>query len=104
MNALSRRRVGPYTLQNSVSPQEITAESISRLVHPAQTCLSGMPAMRATPEAIDLVQRGLRIDCPDSLDASDGHEVIVESPSGRLTAIAEIVGTELQPRYVFRSD
>ena len=104
MTALTRLSVGPYSLQAAVSPDEITKESVSGFLQPPQSGLAGLPALTPTSESLGLLRRGLRIGLPASLGASEGDEVIVQSPDGRLAVIAEVVGEELQPRSVFPTD
>jgi tRNA pseudouridine55 synthase len=103
MSNLTRTAIGPFRIDDALAPGEITAESLSTQVLPAQSALIGLPQITAGREILERLLRGRQTDCPSELREDAADEVAVLDDEQRLVLIASIdrQGGMLQPSQVF---
>jgi tRNA pseudouridine55 synthase len=103
MSGLVRTGIGPFELDTSVSPDELTADTLREHLLPPQEGLAGMSVVSADDGMLDLLRRGLNCTSPAGINVADGCEVAVVTADQQLVLIAAVTdrGRELKPRHVF---
>jgi tRNA pseudouridine55 synthase len=101
VEVLKRTRVGPFTIEQAVSPSTLAAEGVERHVRPALLAVLDLPRIVVTAREIEAVRQGRRLDRPDV--PADGGEIVLVDAEGSLIALAEAApgGGWVQPRKVF---
>lgn len=98
ITVLQRCRVGPFSLKNA-----ITLETLEELEHkpqlllPLETVLDDIPALAITAEEAQKIGQGQALSRPD---APEGDVLLTYA--GRALAIAQGIGSAIQPRRVFQ--
>ncbi|MGD9856892.1 MAG: tRNA pseudouridine(55) synthase TruB [Planctomycetaceae bacterium] len=103
MSGLIRTRIGSFRREAAVSPEEITRDSIARLMIPASAAVSHFTTVVCDDDALDHLRHGRTMACPPSIKPDDGETCAAVSVSGRLVAIGEFhaSGAHIAPRHVF---
>jgi len=100
MSALTRTEIGPFRLQQTLSGDEITPQSIDRNFLAPQAALGDMPAVTVTESEAAFLRNGRQLKRPELENAAEG--VCALSSDSRLLAI--LVPAEngyWRPRTVF---
>ena len=89
LSALRRTRVGPWRVEDAVTPDRIAA---SALRNPADIAREVLPSVEATAEQARDLQHGKKIvvEAPDGV--SSDQPVAVIGPTGRLVAVVSGLG------------
>jgi tRNA pseudouridine55 synthase len=107
MSALVRTRIGPYRIEDAVSPEALTSETIDRLLLSPATAVEALPRYVASKEDVVQIRAGrpfstaLAGGC--NLEAPNGATIAVMSKEEELLCLAEfdIRESRLLPRRVF---
>jgi tRNA pseudouridine55 synthase len=85
---LVRTRIGPFTLDDALDPETLTAATLPGLIRPALEAVAGLPIVRLNPpEVVDVVQG--RTVQPAGTPPTGG-EVALVGPDGVLVAVGEV--------------
>jgi len=103
LSALVRTRIGPYWLEDAVSLEQLTSESIDRFLLPPTTAVAALPKYRATAEDVAQIRAGRPFGSGAASEAPEGATVAVLDADGGLLCLAEVDAQEkrLLPRRVF---
>jgi tRNA pseudouridine55 synthase len=107
MSALVRTRIGPYRIEDAVTPEQLTPDTLDRFLLPPTTALEGLPKYSASTEDIEQIRAGrpfgFALDSKAEFTESHGTTVAVLNGSGELLCLAEFDSqhNRLQPRRVF---
>jgi tRNA pseudouridine55 synthase len=101
MSALVRTAIGPFRLEDAVSLDGLSADTLSEHLLPAVTAVATLPAYRASAE--ELVELGHGRPISPRVDTGDGFEVAVLDPAGELACLAayDAGRGKLAPRQFF---
>lgn len=86
MSALVRTRIGPFSLPQSISPEELTQENLAGYLQPARLALVGLPEVTLDEAEIEEVRNG-RFLPERSSPPPEGAEVVALDAQGALIAI-----------------
>ncbi len=105
MSALVRTSIGPFAVEDSVSLNDLTKESISEHLHSPLEAVHHLPIYRATESEAISLRFGQRIAFDsDQLKGDTGAKVIaVTDDNDQLIAITETEASRLAPQIVFPS-
>lgn len=92
MSALIRTAVGPFHVEDAVTPDELDSLAangrLDEALHPIDEVLGGMPAAELTPEQADRVVHGTEIPAVQVADLpSAGSPIRLHGTDGRLLGI-----------------
>jgi tRNA pseudouridine55 synthase len=93
LTALRRTKVGPWSIEQAVSPEDISADV---LIDPATLISQVLPTVRVDRPTSDAVSHGKRIRIPGVPDVSDDQPVAVLGPSNQLVAIVSGVSGQVR--------
>lgn len=103
LTSLVRLRLGPFTLEQAASPEEVQEAFASgawpRLLLPLDFGLSHLPAVHLTPEQAEAARHG-RLLPGNSLPSADADRLRAYGPDGALLAILHREGPGWRPRTV----
>jgi tRNA pseudouridine55 synthase len=103
VETLVRTRIGSFSIDQAVDPQELSAESLPRHLRPALDAVADLPRLRLDWDQVNAVALGRSLDAVPIADAGNatGWMALVD-PDGRLVALAEYNSSEgrIQPRKV----
>ncbi len=104
VQALSRTRIGPFTLDQAVDVVALTAESILDQLRPAVDAVPHLPRLALGAGQVEAVVQGKRLatrDLPGEWDHASGQLALVDS-AGKLIALGELDLAHgwIQPRKV----
>jgi tRNA pseudouridine55 synthase len=100
LSMLLRTRVGPHTIAQAVTLEELAAAPQEHLVPIAQA-LAHLPQVRLGPEAVEILRHGQAVPAPEGLSAG---RVLVLDEGETVVCLAEVVQERellLLPRKVF---
>ncbi len=99
-SALTRTRIGQFTLENAIRPEELSRQNIGQRILPATVALANWPLVTATSEQVSKIYLGQTIDAPADF-AADRAALVDET--GRLIACCDFVAhhRRLAPKRVF---
>ncbi len=101
MESLERTRVGPFSLKESLSLEEVKKRvdgwNLSGMLLPASRLVDHLPQARVDPRLLEGLCQG------QAIRVEEGHSGLhrVLNDQGRLSAVAEVVGGLLRPKKVF---
>jgi tRNA pseudouridine55 synthase len=104
MSALVRTRVGPYRLENTVTLEQLTRDTVDASLLDPATAVAEMPRRVATTdEEIALVRAGRAIPLGDVSGAADSDSIVILDGAGVLLALArpDRETNSLRPYRVF---
>ena len=105
MTALTRTRVGDFSISDSVSIDQIRGNELESLLVPASMGVSHLPRMTVDPDECRRLINGLSLDdrTPDQTDAIDSNaeQVAAVTPDGHLKAILVRKNQRWCPKRVF---
>jgi tRNA pseudouridine55 synthase len=107
MSALVRTRIGPYRIEDAVSPEDLTLETIDRHLLSPATAVEALPRYVASEEDLLQIRAGRPFGSAlaggRTLEAPNGATVAVISREEELLCVAEfdIRESRLLPRRVF---
>jgi tRNA pseudouridine55 synthase len=88
MSALVRTVVGRFAIEDAVSPEQITVESLTRHMLPPQSAVAHLPRTRLTGAELREIRHGLPISATrGAAEDAIPTEVAAEDETGRLAAI-----------------
>lgn len=106
VEVLVRTRIGPFTLEDAVHPDRISAGSLPGLLRPAVEAVAGLPRLVLDAGQVADIAAGRRLSAgrEDLAGIAPGSIALVDA-EGRLVAVAEVdpAGGGVQPRKVFVS-
>lgn len=84
MTALERTAIGPFRVEDAISPLHLTSEKLAQHLLPAALAVAALPQITLTPEEAVEIAHGRLIDraAPD-----EGPEIAALNASGELLAI-----------------
>jgi tRNA pseudouridine55 synthase len=94
--SLTRTRVGPFCIQEALSPDELAARSVADALQPASRAIPDAPAFQADAGQAARLLNGQPIDA----DILRADSVWVYDPHGHLICLASADGSCLRPRIV----
>jgi len=94
LTALVRTEVGPFALDDALTPDEIAARGLPSVVHSASQAIPDAPAFAADNDQALYLRNGRPVPAP----GLRAEHVWVYDPSGLLVCLASADGTLLQPR------
>jgi tRNA pseudouridine55 synthase len=101
--ALTRTRIGCFTLDRAIDPGDLSAATVAEHLQPALEAVAELPRLVLTPAELGAVVQGRRV-APEALQGTvlDAGEVALIAPDGTLAAIAkhDPATGRLQPRRV----
>lgn len=102
MSQLCRTAIGPFRMEDAVSPDDLSSDNLADLLLPPLQAVAHRPLVTCTETDLNDLSHGRRFPLR-AQPPTVGEPVIVVTPSGELAAIAEIVddGLRLAPRQVF---
>ena len=118
MTQLRRSAVGTFDVADAVSPDDLTAQSLSRLLTPAREIVSQYPPRQLSFDEVIAVRRGQSISANFGLlsqnqehanrtnpQITEGRAALID-PDGLLVGIGEIDSSmmRLNPRIVFPAE
>jgi tRNA pseudouridine55 synthase len=111
MNQLRRLAIGPFDVTSSTSPDDLTPDSIGKVLQPALTIVSHFAQRQLTSEEMIAIRRGQSITAGDrstgvtltEVPQSTDPRTALIAAEGRLMGIAEYdqAAHRLHPRIVF---
>jgi tRNA pseudouridine55 synthase len=107
MSALVRTRIGPYCIEDAVSPENLTSETIDQLLLSPATAVEALPRYVASQEDVAQIRAGRpfssALDGECALEAPNGATIAVMTREEELLCLAEFDSREsrLLPRRVF---
>jgi len=100
---LVRTRVGPFTLERAVGPEDLSTESIDRHLRPALDAVPNLPRLVLDPSQLESIVHGRRLTAAElgSPRIPAGRVALLDS-AGNLVALGDLDPREgwLQPRKV----
>jgi tRNA pseudouridine55 synthase len=102
MSALVRERIGPFSLDNAVTIDELTSRPLNELLLPPLLAVAHLPRHQASAADSGELLYGRSIEAPERLDQTSGLVALVNE-AGQLLALAEFDSARnlLLPRNVF---
>ena len=104
VETLTRIRIGPFTIDQAVDPEELSAESLPGCLRSPLEALADWPRLVLEPGQVAAITAGQRLRARDFGPASiPAGRVALVGPDGRLVALAESEPSQgwIQPRKVF---
>ena len=107
MSALVRTRIGPYRIEDAVTLDQLTPDTLDRFLLPPVTALEHLPKYSASEEDVEQMRSGRAfgsaLDLKAEVTESRGAAVAVLRGDGELLCLAEFDGQQnrLLPRRVF---
>ena len=104
VEVLVRTRIGPFRLEEAVTLDGLSAESLPGLLRPAVEAVAGLPRRVLEPGEITAIAAGRRLPTvPDEVGAQGPGPIALVDADGRLIALAEVHpdAGQIQPRKVF---
>ena len=102
MSFLLRKAVGPFTVENSLTLEELNQldqrEDLEKALYPLDSALGNLPAISVTEEDAAKILNGNAVRIPDN---NSEQNIIVYDPTGKLLALALVIDGWLKPRKVF---
>jgi tRNA pseudouridine55 synthase len=87
VEVLVRTRIGPFTVEEAVDPETLSAGTIPGLLRPAADAVAALPTVRVSAAQGDDLARGRPVEI-DLTEVAPG-EVALLGPDGRLVAVGE---------------
>jgi tRNA pseudouridine55 synthase len=105
VRTLIRTRTGPFTLEQAIDPETLTAESIGALFRPPLEAIPALPRLELDADQVAAVVQGKRVsvrDLPIDMADTDGPIALIAA-DGTLIALGELgpLREWVQPRKVF---
>lgn len=88
MNELVRTRVGPFSIEQAIAPQRVTARTLGDLLLPPTTAVGHLHQYTALPEELEHIRCGRPFISTGGHSPSDGETIAVLAPGGHLAALA----------------
>jgi tRNA pseudouridine55 synthase len=88
MSELVRTRVGPFSIEHSLAPQRVTAQTLDDLLLPPATAVGHLNQYTAVPEELEHIRCGRPFISAGEFSPCDGETIAVLAPGGRLAALA----------------
>jgi tRNA pseudouridine55 synthase len=106
MTALRRTAVGPFLVEEAVSPDELTRETLPELLRPPGSALQDRPRVACDDNQAAAIRRGRSIPLPAGVRLADGDSVGLFDAAGRLVAVGMFDARDatLKPRIVFPAE
>jgi tRNA pseudouridine55 synthase len=105
MSELVRTRIGPFRIEDAVSPDDLDRHSLPAALLPALTAVADLPRHQAIEADLTALRRGRPIAAAVASDeptaAADAGEVAICDPAGELAAVARRCDGLLRPTHVF---
>ena len=102
LSELERTRIGPWSVQEAVSADEVDEDNLQRFLLPASTALDELPRYECTADDLARLRNGRSIrPAQKPGEWSDGSRVALIDAEGELAGLAELSGVALQPRQVY---
>ncbi|MCA9074162.1 MAG: tRNA pseudouridine(55) synthase TruB [Planctomycetaceae bacterium] len=103
MTSLIRTRIGGHLIEDAKSPEEITRESLAKVMLPASEGVGPMRKITCESSALQMIQHGRSVPFRESSAPDDHEPCALLDPDGGLMAIAEYRETDrhFAPRHVF---
>lgn len=103
MTALRRTAVGPFRVEDAVSPHRLTRETIAGFLRPPESALEGRPQITCDDPQVAAVRHGRAIPLPTGLRLANGDSIGLFDTAGELVAMSEFDAKDatLRPRLVF---
>lgn len=92
LTALTRTRIGPFTLDEALDPAQGADEARLRLL-PIRTAVSGLPTVSLSADQVRSLRHGQRLPWPAEPRPGAG-DLAVLGPDGELVAVARWSGTD----------
>lgn len=104
MTELERTRIGGFTREAAVSPDEVTWESLATHLLPAVDAVPEFPTYSCTADDCELLHFGRSIPCPHLTTTCENQAFALLSTERQLVALARFEqqdGAKLVPTHVF---
>jgi tRNA pseudouridine55 synthase len=95
LTSLRRTRSGPFDVADATSIEALREGSVA--LRPSLDAVSRLPSQRLDDDGLRRIAHGMSVSAE-----AEGDQVALVDAQFVLTAIAERIGTELQPRVVLR--
>lgn len=99
VTALRRTAVGAFTSETAVSLNDLTPESVSTVLQPAENAVAHLPRLELAPEGMDHLQNGRLI--PIQPSHPDADLVALFDRNGRFGGIIERHESQWKPKKIF---
>ncbi len=106
MTALRRTAVGPFTIENAISPLKITAESIQSELLPASSAVTGLPGIVLDETQTTAIRHGKFLPKPDGPRLAANDRVALFATDAKLAAVATFnaLDATLRPKIVMPAE
>ena len=106
MTALTRTKIGPYRIEDAITPEELGHESLARHLRRAAEAVADLPSYRCDDEELNEIAFGRKFSVQhrsETASFADGAQVALLDPSGELAALAlyRSQDNSLGPKQVF---
>lgn len=92
MSALQRTEIGSFTVNEAVTPEQITKDSLQDLLLPPGRAVEVLPHVQLNAMQLEEVSHGRAIQLDPSLQIDESNEVAAVDTAGNLAAIMKPVG------------
>lgn len=103
MSKLVRTGVGPFSIEDAVSLEELTESSLVSHLQPASTAVTELPHYQCQLTDEPALKNGRSIICQHETQFTDQQMIAVMTPGGQLACLAKYDSSEktLSPKQVF---
>jgi len=101
MSSLVRTRVGSFSIENAISLEDLTSDSLPAVLQNPLSMLNHLPSVEVNEDETRRLIFGQTLPWPETVPHTEGTDVVLKSPSGQLIAIGMEKGGRLAPQNVF---
>ncbi len=103
MTALRRTAIGPFLVEDAVTPDQLTRETIPKLLARPEAALDGRPRAVCDERQVSAIRNGRSLPLPAGLRLADGESVAMFDEGGAIAAVGVFDSKDatLRPKIVF---
>ena len=103
MSSLVRTRIGDFHLEDAVSPDAVSQDTLPNVMLPASAGVGGMTKITCDPSVVEQIRHGRPVPCNTATPPPDGETCALVTDDRQLLAIAEYQAAlrQFAPRHVF---
>ncbi len=102
MSSLVRTRIGTFNVEDSVSPDALTAENIASFVQDPLPMLDHLPLITVSNEDAQRLIFGQTLPWPKSVEQRADANVVIRTEADGLVAIGGVKAGRMAPQSVFK--
>jgi tRNA pseudouridine55 synthase len=106
MTALRRTGIGSFAVNDALSVNDLSLETIGQHLLPASSAVADLPKLALDDAQIEDIRHGRFLTKPAAMSLADDASVALLTPDGQLAAVASVHadGTKLRPKIVLPAE